>query len=143
MVYFVPSTLGFIPMEWKKDGTYTDDTWPSDAVLLTEDEASEFWKRNPPDGMELGHDDIGRPVWAEIPPPTHEQQVAIAEAEKKTRLDHAMQVTAMWRTELQLGIISDDDKKALTAWILYHRVLQDIDTDAAPDIDWPEEPQSQ
>lgn len=143
MVYFVPSTLGFIPESWKSDGTYSDKEWPGDAVLLTDDEASEFWKQVPPDGMELGCDDNGRPVWVVIPPPSHEQLVAMAEAEKKSRLDHAMRVTAMWRTELQLGIISDADKTQLTEWINYYKAVQAVHTETAPDIEWPEEPQPQ
>ena len=143
MVYFVPSNLGFIPESWKSDGTYSDKEWPSDAVLLTDDEASEFWKQVPPDSMELGCDDNGRPVWVAIPPPSHEQLIAIAETEKKARLDHAMYVTAMWRTELQLGIISDADKSRLTAWIGYHKAVQSVDTQSAPDIEWPSEPLSQ
>lgn len=66
MVYFVAKTLGFIPEEWKKDGTYSDAAWPASAVILTEKEASEFWKTQPPAGKTLGEKN-GRPAWVNIP----------------------------------------------------------------------------
>lgn len=67
MVYFVPSTLGFIPKEWKKDGTYTDASWPKDAVLLSDAQAGRFWKQSSPDGRILGSTDKGQPVWIPAP----------------------------------------------------------------------------
>ena len=65
-VYFSASMGGFIPAAWRDDGTYNDETWSQDAVLLTDDEAAKFWKQNPPDGKTLGSID-GRPAWVAIP----------------------------------------------------------------------------
>jgi len=77
-------------------------------------------------------------------PPVKSREDLISEAAmmKKNLVDEAISATAIWRTELQLGIISDDDKAILTEWILYHRALQGIDVSAAPEIEWPVKPQS-
>ncbi|MDW7786526.1 tail fiber assembly protein [Morganella morganii] len=56
----------------------------------------------------------------------------IAEAGDKTEL---------WRTQLALGIITDEDKASLTEWILYVQKVQAVDTSTAPDIIWPEKPE--
>lgn len=66
MVYYSKNLNGFIPELFKEDGTYTDDTWPSDAVLLTEDEISKYFKVTPPVGKKLG-EKKGRPVWEDLP----------------------------------------------------------------------------
>ncbi|EOI6456156.1 tail assembly chaperone [Yersinia enterocolitica] len=65
MVYFSESIGGFIPSEWKDDGTYGDGNWPSDAVLLTENEANQYWRKSPPDGKVLGSLN-GRPAWVDF-----------------------------------------------------------------------------
>ncbi|MHC5593211.1 tail fiber assembly protein, partial [Escherichia coli] len=49
---------------------------------------------------------------------------------------------SLWQTELQLGIISDDDKAALIAWIGYIKSVKAIDTSTAPDVIWPELPEA-
>ncbi|HDL8286986.1 TPA: tail assembly chaperone [Yersinia enterocolitica] len=67
MVYFSESIGGFIPSQWKDDGTYTDESWPSDAVLLTENEANQYWRKSPPDGKVLGSVN-GHPTWVDFRP---------------------------------------------------------------------------
>lgn len=67
MVYYSAS-WGFIPAAWKDDGTYTEATWPSDAVLCTAEESATYWGTEPPEGMILGGDENGRPTWLVIPP---------------------------------------------------------------------------
>ncbi|EJI3741613.1 tail fiber assembly protein, partial [Escherichia coli] len=44
--------------------------------------------------------------------------------------------------ELQLGIISDEDKASLIAWVQYIKALKAVDTSKAPDIIWPELPEA-
>ncbi|MDF7759661.1 tail fiber assembly protein [Kosakonia cowanii] len=68
-------------------------------------------------------------------------QIAQAEQTKARLLTSAKNAISLWQTELQLGIISDDDKTQLTAWMRYIQALQKVDTATAPDIAWPEQPQ--
>lgn len=67
-IYYSETVGGFIPAEWKTDGTYSTKNWPADAVLLSVSEMSEYWKQHPPFGKTLGAIS-GRPSWVDIPPP--------------------------------------------------------------------------
>ena len=68
-------------------------------------------------------------------------QVLEAKQQKSALLTEAQSVISLWQTELQLGIISDDDKASLIAWMKYIQALNAIDTSTAPDIEWPERPE--
>lgn len=140
LAYFSPSLKSFIPSEWKDDGTYNDDTWLSDAVPATEAEAASYWKQIPPDGQRLGVAG-GRPVWEDEPALTPAQRTALAEQQKAVLLAQAQaQATiSLWQTELQLDIISAEDKTRLIAWMKYIQALNTVDT-AEGDIAWPEKP---
>ncbi|HAV1716392.1 TPA: tail fiber assembly protein [Enterobacter hormaechei subsp. steigerwaltii] len=78
------------------------------------------------------------------PPPapevSHDELVAQAEMNKQSLLISARSTISIWQTELQLGIISDDDKASLINWLSYIKELQAIDTSSAPDINWPSQP---
>ncbi|QJT82040.1 tail fiber assembly protein [Kosakonia sp. MUSA4] len=67
--------------------------------------------------------------------------IAEAEQNKTQRLKTAKESISVWQTELQLGIISDDDKASLVKWLEYIKRVQAVDTANAPDISWPEQPQ--
>ncbi|EDV4563585.1 tail fiber assembly protein [Salmonella enterica subsp. enterica] len=67
----------------------------------------------------------------------HAADVEAAEQQKTALLLEAQATISLWQTELQLDIISDDDKASLIAWLAYIKELQSVDTDAAPDINWP------
>ncbi len=67
-------------------------------------------------------------------------QVAEAEQHKAALLTEAKSTISLWQTELQLGIISEEDKTNLKAWMEYIQSLRNTDTAAAPDISWPQQP---
>lgn len=66
MVYFSSTLMSFIPASWKTDGTYSKQDWPKDAVLLTDEERTTFWRQNSPEAMQLGSV-ARRPAWVPIP----------------------------------------------------------------------------
>ncbi|HCB1865569.1 TPA: tail fiber assembly protein [Citrobacter freundii] len=72
----------------------------------------------------------------------HTAEVAAAEQQKAALLVEAQATISLWQTELQLGIISDDDKASLIAWMNYIKAVQAVDPSAAPDINWPEKPEA-
>ena len=67
----------------------------------------------------------------------HTADVAVADQQKQALLDNAAEVTSDWKTELALGIISDEDKASLITWINYIKEVKAVDTSTAPDITWP------
>ena len=72
----------------------------------------------------------------------HAANVAAAEQQKTNLLNAANSKISLWQTELQLGIISDEDKASLIAWIGYIKAVTATDTSTAPDVIWPELPET-
>lgn len=64
----------------------------------------------------------------------HAADVETAEQQKAALLLEAQATISLWQTELQLGIISDEDKASLIAWMNYIKAVQAVDTSKAPDI---------
>lgn len=71
----------------------------------------------------------------------HAADVEAAEQQKVALLLEAQATISLWQTELQLGIISDEDKASLIAWMNYIKAVQAVDTSKAPDITWPDKPE--
>ncbi|HCB3268515.1 TPA: tail fiber assembly protein [Citrobacter amalonaticus] len=67
----------------------------------------------------------------------HAADVKAADQQKTALLAEAQETISFWQTELQLGIISDEDKASLIAWMNYIKDVQAVDTSKAPDITWP------
>lgn len=67
--------------------------------------------------------------------------VEAAEQQKAALLLEAQATISLWQTELQLGIIGDEDKASLIAWVNYIKAVQAVDTSKAPDITWPDKPE--
>ncbi|EAC2149225.1 phage tail protein [Salmonella enterica] len=70
-----------------------------------------------------------------------------AESQRQNLLDDANDTTADWRTELSLGIISDEDKACLVKWMTYIKALKVLDLSDVKDeagfkaIKWPDKPE--
>ncbi|UDV31499.1 tail fiber assembly protein [Enterobacter cloacae] len=67
----------------------------------------------------------------------HTAEVVAAMSHKSRLLAEAQTIIALWQTELQLGIISDEDKSSLISWVNYIKALQAVDISTAPVITWP------
>lgn len=68
-----------------------------------------------------------------------------AEAQRQSLLSVANAVTSDWRIELQLDIISDEDKAMLTRWMQYIKSIKALELSVSDEEDfnaiiWPEEP---
>lgn len=139
-VYFSKSTNGFIPEHWRIDGTYGDDRWPADAVMLTNDEADTYWKVSPPEGKQLGTTSEGRPCWIDIPPPSPEELTAQFEAVKSALQREAENAIKPLERAKSLGIATPQELALLTEWEKYSVYLMRVDTSTAPNINWPVKP---
>ncbi|HEP0316220.1 TPA: tail fiber assembly protein [Enterobacter bugandensis] len=71
----------------------------------------------------------------------HAADVETAEQQKAALLLEAQATISLWQIELQLGLISDEDKASLIAWMNYIKAVQAVDTSKAPDITWPDKPE--
>ena len=71
---------------------------------------------------------------------THEDDVRDAEACRRNLIVQVEKTMAGWILDLNLGLISDEDKQKLIAWRLYVKALDALELDAAPEIEWPPKP---
>lgn len=78
-------------------------------------------------------------TWVDDPPVPVDYR-AVAEDKRSQLLSQANVITADWRTELALGMLSEDDEARLKEWMLYIKAVKVIDVSGAPDIDWPVKP---
>lgn len=79
------------------------------------------------------------------PPPepekTREELIAEADAEKQSRLDYASSKIVVWQTKLLMGRkLTTEETASLNAWMDYIDAVTVIDTETAPDIEWPVSP---
>lgn len=86
------------------------------------------------------YDNWNGSAWVTDTDAKHAADVEAAEQEKTALLLEAQATIGLWQTELQLGVINDEDKDSLIAWVNYIKTVQVIDTSKAPDIVWPPKP---
>ncbi|EKN3386197.1 tail fiber assembly protein [Yersinia enterocolitica] len=133
---FSASVKTFYTQNMIDDGSY-DIGLPVDLIDVTDEELSTYWKQSPPLRKMLGVIG-GRPAWVDLPPPTHEELVANADA-KKIQLKAIVDSEIEWRQDaVDDGSASDKEITALASWRKYRVALMRIDTSKAPDIIWPD-----
>ena len=92
-----------------------------------------------PEGFKLGDEWIFDGVCVKEKPLSKEDIINQVNDKKAELLKEANEAISIWQTELQLGIISDSDKKKLIQWLGYIKEINAIDVNANP-ILWPEKP---
>ena len=139
--YFIPSVPTFIPESWKNDGTYTAENWPQEAILLSDIETETYWMKEPPEGKTLGVIG-GKPSWIDIPPPTKEALVKLAESERQRRIDAANEFlnSKQWPGRAAIGRLKGDDLLQYNLWLDYLDALEVVDTSSGTGIEWPDKP---
>ncbi|MHA5280092.1 tail fiber assembly protein [Escherichia coli] len=84
----------------------------------------------------------GMPAWIDIPPPTHEEQIAAAELEKQQLINQANDYmnSKQWPGKAAIGRLKGDELAQYNLWLDYLDALELVDTSGAPDIEWPTPP---
>ncbi|WP_130075627.1 tail fiber assembly protein [Escherichia coli] len=140
MYIFDKKTLCFFPLALK-DRYIAAGTWPENGVEVDDDTFSEF--QVPPAGKMRVAGSDGLPAWGDIPPPTHEELITIAEQVRQQLLTHADAVILDWRTELMLDEISDTNRAKLSAWLAYKNEVKEVDVTTTPvNVNWPAPPEA-
>ncbi|ELW9471140.1 tail fiber assembly protein [Enterobacter asburiae] len=124
-----------------KDAYEMAGSWPDDSSDISDEMFIEFTASAPEGKVRVAGDD-GMPVWADIPPPTHEELVASANTEKQKRIDQANDNMngKQWPGKAAMGRLKDSEKEQYNAWLDYLDELEAVDTSTAPDIKWPTPP---
>lgn len=84
----------------------------------------------------------GFPAWSEIPPPTHEEQIAAAELKKQQLINQANDYmnSKQWAGKAAIGRLKGEELAQYNLWLDYLDALELVDTSSAPDIEWPTPP---
>ncbi|MGY3307535.1 hypothetical protein ACVW06_000560 [Pantoea ananatis] len=118
-------------------------TWPEDGKEVTEEVFNRF-AIQPPAGKVMTADKKGMPVWADLPPLTPDEALAIAVIEQQNRIQDAnvFMNNRQWPGKAAIGRLKGEDLKQYNTWLDYLDTLYTTDTTRAPDISWPEKPTS-
>ena len=129
-------TNAFYPLDMQEEYE-TAGMWPKNGVGVDEELFASF--QSPAPGKVRIAGDDGYPAWGDIPPLTNDEQVALAEAEKQSRIDEANVYinSKQWPGKAALGRLKDTEKAQYNAWLDYLDALDGVDTSTAPDISWP------
>ncbi|MDS0075867.1 tail fiber assembly protein [Enterobacter hormaechei subsp. hoffmannii] len=137
--YDVP-TNGFYPIAMKE--IYESNGMNFDNVREVDEELFIEFSGEPPKGKTRIAGEDGFPAWGDIPPPTHDELVTAAEAQKQLRIDQANEYmnSKQWPGKAAMGRLKDAEKVQYNAWLDYLDELESVDITAAPDITWPKSP---
>lgn len=123
--------------EYKNAGT-----WPDDGVNVSD---ADFLKYSgpAPEGMVRICGGENYPAWGEIPPLTHDEEVAQAEDKQQELIAsaNAYMNSKQWPGKAALGRLKGDELVQYNAWLDYLDALDAIDTSNAPNVDWPQSPE--
>ncbi|CAQ83674.1 MULTISPECIES: tail fiber assembly protein [Photorhabdus] len=141
MYYYSATTNAFYPVEWKQD-YINAGSFPNDAVEVDKSVFIEFAGSIPPKGKYRIAGKNGLPEWADIPPPTKEELISIAESQKAQFISLANEKIMPLSDAEELDIATDEEMLLLKEWKKYRVMLNRVDTSNAPEIDWPITPLS-
>lgn len=134
---FSPSTCSFYPENMIDDDSYGNNL-PKDLIDVADEMLAIFWKTSPPEGKVLGALD-NSPAWLDAPPQSKEKSVEFAHRYKDGLLSEARLIIDPLQDAVDLAMATDDEKATLLKWKKYRVLLGRVDTELAPDIEWPQQ----
>ena len=117
--------------------------WPEGkGVDIDEVIFREYFYDTPPEGKYRCVGEDGLPAWADIPPPTREEQIASAETKKQQLINQANDYmnSRQWVGKAAIGRLKGEELAQYNLWLDYLDALELVDTSSAPDIEWPTPP---
>lgn len=137
---FSPSENAFY-LSSLKERYLESASWPSDGKEVDDAVFYEFSSAAPTGKTRYVTSD-GSPAWGDLPPPTHEEAIAIAENVKALHIEqvNAYIAAQQWPSKLALNRLNDNDKAAFLICLDYLDAVSAVDTSLAPNISWPVEP---
>ena len=140
--FYSPSKNTFYNGEIKDDYYDVLDAWPADCQPVEEAIYHEFYL-GCRDGFMMQPGNDGMPSWVALPPPSKEELIAAANAEKQLRISQANDYmnSKQWPGKAAIGRLSGEELAQYTLWLDYLDALSAINTSTAPDITWPPKPE--
>ena len=114
-----------------------NNNWPDDAIEVSDEVFSEYSSYQNGNGKIRGVGEDGMPAWVDVPEPTPEDKVAVAELQKQKLIGQANSKIAPLQDAVDLGIATDEESESLMKWKKYRVQLDRVNTSLAPEIEWP------
>ncbi|MGE4752468.1 tail fiber assembly protein [Yersinia enterocolitica] len=128
----------FIPAEMVDE--YKVAGWAIDDLVEAREDILPFYGKAPT-GKIRGVRDNGMPAWVDLPPPTHEELIAKANA-KKSQLKAIADSEIEWRQDaVDDKSASDKEITSLASWRKYRVALMRVDASNPLEIEWPVAPE--
>ncbi|MGC0781877.1 tail fiber assembly protein [Pantoea agglomerans] len=121
-IYYSGKRNGFYDVDLKEVYKSSANGWPDDAVAISTAQYEELLQGQS-SGRLITADSSGLPILID---PEIDWQ-ARAEQQRQGLLSAANATIADWRTELQLDVISENDRASLIKWMEYIRSLKSLD----------------
>ncbi|WP_145523121.1 tail fiber assembly protein [Yersinia rohdei] len=137
-VFYSAIDNSFYPDELREQYV-TAGSWPDDVVEVSERVFQEFITA--PAGKERKAGTDGMPRWVDVQPPSKIELIAQAEYKKTELMSQANSEIAPLQDAVDLNMANADEVTALQSWKKYRVLLNRVDIDAAPEIDWPVAPE--
>lgn len=141
-IYYSAKNSGFYHVDLKAVYEASANGWPDDAIAVVAADYENLLLEQS-GGRIITAGSEGQPILVD---PVIDW-LNRAEQQRVNLLAVATSTTADWRTELELGVISDKDRAALVIWMAYIRALKTmhlsgVDSEAAfVGINWPSVPE--
>ncbi|EOI7988446.1 tail fiber assembly protein [Enterobacter hormaechei] len=130
--YFSESELGFYCDE-------VNESIPADAVEISEELYFSLLEGQST-GKVIAANKAGIPILTDPPEQTVEELVALAEETKAVLMTETNARILPLQDAFDLGLETEEEKQLLLAWKKYRVLLSRVNTETAPDIEWPEKP---
>ncbi|MDN0095114.1 tail fiber assembly protein [Yersinia rohdei] len=137
-VFYSAIDNSFYPDELREQYV-TAGNWPDDVVEVSNKLFQEFITA--PAGKERKAGTDGMPRWVDVQPPSKIELIAQAEYKKTELMSQANSEIAPLQDAVDLNMANADEVTALQSWKKYRVLLNRVDIDAAPEIDWPVAPE--
>ncbi|PAO24604.1 tail fiber assembly protein [Enterobacter roggenkampii] len=139
--YYSSKSNAFYLLSLKNEYESSATGWPDDAVGVNDDDYKTLMT-GLGNGQIIvpGHD--GYPVLEDRPPVPQEELILEANSTKASLIQSATNAIAPLQDAVELGIATDEEIAQLKAWKKYRVEVNRVDTSTAPDITWPEPPES-
>ncbi|WP_049617160.1 tail fiber assembly protein [Yersinia rohdei] len=137
-VFYSATDNSFYPDELREQYV-TAGNWPDDVVEVSNKLFQEFITA--PAGKERKAGADGMPRWVDVQPPSKIELIAQAEYKKTELMSQANSAIAPLQDAVDLEMAKADEVTALQSWKKYRVLLNRVDIDAAPEIEWPVAPE--
>lgn len=133
--FYSPGERGFFPYSLKEIYENSQTGWPPDATEISEELYSSLLAGQEA-GQEIITGDNGLPELSKSGP----DFIREAELKKSRLMQIATDAIAPLQDAVDLGIATEAEEALLLAWKKYRVLLNRINPEDAPDINWPEVP---